>query len=65
MSFDEMVQSKDKKPKDERLSFSQSAIMAPEQSFDQNRDDENDVEKSHGFADEETALLLDTINNPY
>jgi len=34
--------------------------MAPEQSFDQKEGDE-----SHGFADEETALLIDNINNPY
>ena len=45
MSFDEMnqqqdvliTQSSESKPKKERLSFSQSAIMAPEQSLDDSK----------------------------
>ena len=74
MSFNEMAQqqdvlitesSKESKPKKERLSFSQSAIMAPEQLLDDSKEEDDDIEQNNGFCDEETALLIDNINNPY
>lgn len=38
--------------------------MAPEEIAD-DKENDDDIEKSCGFADEETALLIDNINNPY